>query len=248
MTETILTKDTILVNIGDDHSFNCTATTLGRAGENNISQLEITIPEELATFDAYLDFKKQGGTTVRTPRLVIENNKIEYDMPLSLLDQSGSIEVQLVLQDERGYIWKSVAKKFTILKSVNAVDDIPEKEDFITEAQKILDEAQKILDDIINAGGGGGGSLVSVSQVDLLSTDWNGDNGLYAQIVNSPNATPNSKVDLNPTVEQLAVFHNKDLTFVTENDGGVITVYCIGQKPLNDYTMQVTLTEVVTNG
>ena len=104
-----------------------------------------------------------------------------------------------------------------------------------------------MLDDIINAGGGGGGSLVSVSQVDLLSNEWNGDNGLYAQIVNIPNATPNSKVDLNPTVEQLAVFHNKDLTFVTENDGGVITVYCIGQKPLSDYTMQVTITEVVAN-
>lgn len=239
MTETILTKDTILVNIGDDHSFNCTDTTLGRAGENNISQLEITIPEELATFDAYLDFKKPGGETVRTPRLAIEGNKIEYDVPLSLLDQNGNIEVQIILQDESGYIWKGVVKKFTVLKSINAVDDIREKEDFITEAQKILDE-------IVNSGGGG--CLVSISQVDLLSTEWNGDNGLYAQVVNIPNATPNSKVDLNPTVEQLAIFHNKDLTFVTENDDGVITVYCIGQKPLSDYTMQVTLTEVVTNG
>ena len=160
MTETILTKDTILVNIGDDHSFNCAATTLGRSGENNISQLEITIPEELATFDAYLDFKKQRGETVRTPKLAIENNKIEYDMPLSLLDQSGSIEVQVILQDERGYIWKSVAKKFSILKSVNAVEDIPEKEDFITEAQNLLDEMTAAIGDIDTALG----SIIAIQE------------------------------------------------------------------------------------
>ena len=39
-------------------------------------------------------------------------------------------------------------------------------------------------------------------------------------------------------------FYEKDITFVTENEGGVVTVYVIGQKPTNDYTIQVTITEV----
>ena len=51
-------------------------------------------------------------------------------------------------------------------------------------------------------------------------------------------------MDLTPSVEQLAVFYDKDLTFVTENEDGVVTVYAIGQKPTNDYTIQVTITEV----
>jgi hypothetical protein len=51
-------------------------------------------------------------------------------------------------------------------------------------------------------------------------------------------------VDLTPDVQQLAVFYDKDLTFVTENEGGVVTVYAIGQKPTSDYTIQVTITEV----
>ena len=51
-------------------------------------------------------------------------------------------------------------------------------------------------------------------------------------------------MDLTPDVEQLAVFYEKDLCFVTENEGGVVTVYAIGQKPANDYTIQVTITEV----
>jgi hypothetical protein len=46
-------------------------------------------------------------------------------------------------------------------------------------------------------------------------------------------------------VEQLAIFHNKDVAFVTENEDGVVTVYAIGDKPTQDYTIQVSITEVV---
>ena len=56
--------------------------------------------------------------------------------------------------------------------------------------------------------------------------------------------TENSQVDLTPSVEQLDIFYQKDLAFVTENEGGVVTVYAIGDKPANDYTIQVTITEV----
>ena len=56
--------------------------------------------------------------------------------------------------------------------------------------------------------------------------------------------TAYSQVDLTPSVEQLSLFYDKDLAFVTENDGGVVTVYAIGDKPQNDYTIQVTITEV----
>ena len=40
-------------------------------------------------------------------------------------------------------------------------------------------------------------------------------------------------------------FHDKDIGFVTENENGVVTVYLIGKKPENDYTMQVSITEVL---
>ena len=59
--------------------------------------------------------------------------------------------------------------------------------------------------------------------------------------------TENSKVDLLPSIEQLAIFHEKDLAFVTENVGGTVTVYALGDKPANNYTMQVSITEVEHN-
>ncbi len=89
---------------------------------------------------------------------------------------------------------------------------------------------------------------VAISYIDLLAANWQGDGNLYSQEVNIAGVTEYSKVDLNPSVEQLAIFHEKDITFVSENEDGVVTIYCIGQKPIADYSMQVTITEVTTNG
>ena len=69
----------------------------------------------------------------------------------------------------------------------------------------------------------------------------------WSQKVTVDNAviTPNSKVDLQPSSDQLSIFYEKDLAFVAENEGGIVSVYCVGQRPLNDYTVQATITEVV---
>ena len=88
-------------------------------------------------------------------------------------------------------------------------------------------------------------SRVTIGEVNLLASLWEKTNdNLYSQVVNIKGVTENSQVDLTPNVQQLMVFYEKDISFVTENDGGVVTVYAIGQKPTNDYTIQVTITEV----
>lgn len=87
-------------------------------------------------------------------------------------------------------------------------------------------------------------SVASIASVSLPASAWVGSGNLYSQEVDVPGVTENSQVDLTPSVEQLAVFYEKSLAFVAENDDGVVTVYAIGQKPENDYTMQVTITEV----
>ena len=88
-------------------------------------------------------------------------------------------------------------------------------------------------------------SAVTVGVVELFANKWVGGENLYSQVVSIAGVTPNSQVDLTPSVEQLVIFYEKDLTFVTENEDGVVTVYAIGQKPENDYAIQVTITEVV---
>lgn len=84
-----------------------------------------------------------------------------------------------------------------------------------------------------------------VNSVTLRASKWSGSASPYSQVVSIPNATTHSKIDLQPSTEQLTIFHQKDLAFVAENEDGVVTVYCVGQKPTNDYTIQITITETV---
>ena len=102
-------------------------------------------------------------------------------------------------------------------------------------------DANKVIEELI--------ALISVGKsfvtdVNILADKWVGTASPYSQVVTVEGATKRSQVDLTPSAEQLAIFHSKDLAFVTENNNGVITVYAIGQKPMNDYTIQATVTEV----
>ena len=91
-------------------------------------------------------------------------------------------------------------------------------------------------------------TTAQISSVTLAASKWVGTASPYSQVVTIPGATKNSKIDINPTVGQLSEFHDKDISFVVGNNNGTITVYCIGQKPTKEYTMQVTITEVANNG
>lgn len=99
------------------------------------------------------------------------------------------------------------------------------------------------LDDLIRDALGGV-ATAKIGEVTLRASAWTGSGHLYSQVVTIDGVTEYSQVDLTPSVQQLVVFYEKDLTFVTENAEGVVTVYAIGQKPTNDYTIQVTITEV----
>ena len=71
----------------------------------------------------------------------------------------------------------------------------------------------------------------------------------YYQPVTVHNAivTPNSKIDLQPSPTDLAIFAQKDITLTAINAGGNVRVCLVGQKPTQTYTIQVTVTEVVDN-
>ena len=109
------------------------------------------------------------------------------------------------------------------------------------ELEYVMD-AKKYIDSLVIAGG----ASARLSNVTILASAWRTEaDGLHSQVVNIGGVTKYSKVDLLPSVEQLAIFHNKDVAFVTENEDGVVTVYAIGDKPILDYTMQAQITEVV---
>lgn len=84
----------------------------------------------------------------------------------------------------------------------------------------------------------------AVVNISLPAANWIGEDGVYSQVVTVENSTATCQVDLTPSVEQLVSFWQKNITFVAENENGVISVYVIGDKPANDYVIQATVTEV----
>ena len=71
----------------------------------------------------------------------------------------------------------------------------------------------------------------------------------YYQVVNVNNAvvTPNSKIDLQYSSEQMVIFNDRNLAFHAENENGVVYVYCTGTIPEYNYRLQATVTEVTVN-
>ena len=86
--------------------------------------------------------------------------------------------------------------------------------------------------------------LVPATQITLYASAWIDDAGHYSQAVPLPGVTPYTKVDLQPTLAQIDTFYTNAMGFFAINQDSTVTVYAIGNKPTEDISIQVTLTEV----
>ena len=132
---------------------------------------------------------------------------------------------------------KSLSPCMTLFTDTDGVEIVCE---YNRDSNKVLEELLMLMSQ-----GGLSTSAARIVDVSIYANKWVGTKSPYSQVVSVDGATEYSQVDLTPSVEQLSVFHNKDLAFVTENVDGVVTVYAIGQKPENDYTIQATVKEVM---
>jgi hypothetical protein len=85
---------------------------------------------------------------------------------------------------------------------------------------------------------------VRLAYIELFADRWIGNQSPYSQVVNIEGVTEKSFINLQPSIEQLEIFYEKDISFTAVNEDGVITVVVIGDRPTRDYTMQVTIVDV----
>lgn len=191
---------------------------------------------------------------------VVNGDKIEFSWLVSgnATQLAGKIQfwINFVCLDDDGnviYSWGTdIFKGINILQHnrnteavvVKIPDLLYQWKDELLNGEVANEKIAKSVADYFNQNEISTGSKVTIGMVELLADNWVGSDNLHAQVVSIDGVTEYSQVDLTPSVEQLVIFYEKDLTLVTENDGGVVTVYAIGQKPTNDYEIQVTITEV----
>lgn len=212
----------------------CTIEDWGsNTGEYNARELQVEMCEELRQCaNAFVTFKLIDGTEYESK---VTDGKAE----VPTIDEPQIVAIGLYTEDAEG---DKCSKRFSPKPTRKYIDKgsyTPNgKEAPVPTPGTFAELLAKISDLELS-------KPSRIAYVTLLASAWEGEENLYSQIVTIDGVTKNSQVDLTPSVEQLAIFYNKDLAFVTENENGVVTVYAIGQKPQNDYTIQVTLTEVL---
>lgn len=87
-------------------------------------------------------------------------------------------------------------------------------------------------------------SNIVTTTVALPTANWIGEVSPFSQAVEINGVTVNSKIDLQPTVEQLTVLQDEETSLIAVNNSGVVTVYALGYKPSVDLEMQTLITEV----
>ena len=78
----------------------------------------------------------------------------------------------------------------------------------------------------------------------LKVADWLGDTSPYSQVVAVDGVTSRTKVDLQPTMDQVDMMYSQSVGFFTMNEGGVVRAFAVGNRPTEEFTFQITMTEV----
>ena len=99
--------------------------------------------------------------------------------------------------------------------------------------------------EVWGSAGGGTASSPKLTEVYIPVESWNDEGDLYYQVVDCNGVTAYSKLDLQPTPEQIISLQNEEISLMATNNNGMVTVYAIGGRPSSDYTMSVLITEVI---
>ncbi len=193
------------------------------------------------TFDSEWEgLRKTAIFAACDEKRAVDNIESEVTVPWEVLQKPGVwLTVGVYGENDDGTtviptVWANVC----VIKPGATTEGDPGADPTLTIWQQLRAEIEAVRQELEAA------PSAAITEVTLKASNWEGDASPYSQVVAIAGVTAYSQVDLTPSAEQLSAFYYKDLAFVTENDGGVVTVYAIGQKPENDYTIQVTITEV----
>lgn len=167
---------------------------------------------------------------------LISNTATQYEGTLTFSATFICVDEET---DELTYSWSSDAfKSIKVLANIKNTAEVlgGNADEFETIKKAIRDS---IKDEFIDA------NKPVKKTINLLAESWSGTDPVYSQRVTVSGITANSKVDLQPSPEQLQDLLLNEISMVAMNDDGVVTVFAIGDVPPSDYEMQILVTEVI---
>ena len=114
----------ITINLADNNLNQIYDKTAGASGENWVKGVKFIIPDEFATWSAFIDIENPAGLKYRQEVLVIDqsNNTLTYDFSQVDLSEKGRLRLDLVLVNE-DQIAKPFRGEFAVKRAICASDE-----------------------------------------------------------------------------------------------------------------------------
>jgi hypothetical protein len=114
----------ITINLADNNLNQIYDKTAGASGENWVKGVKFIIPDEFATWSAFIDIENPAGLKYRQEVLVIDqsNNTLTYDFSQVDLSEKGRLRLDLVLVNEN-QIAKPFRGEFAVKRAICASDE-----------------------------------------------------------------------------------------------------------------------------
>lgn len=138
---------TIDITLNDLKEITANSDVIGKTFENKAVILCFHLTEKMLNKDFYLDIEKPDGTKFRTKKLIVEDNKINYQVSNSILDISGFMNIEVILQKD-DIVEKYPSLNFKIEDAINAIETLPE------DNPTLVKQIEKVVDIIDTTGDG----------------------------------------------------------------------------------------------
>lgn len=166
--------------------------------------------------------------------VTMDSNKIIYS------DNSSKI-----FGEDFNYQWLCFVQGYNYLKITGTGHLVIEYRDIFKVAEA-FDGNDSINSGLINQ------NVLLITEIELLHSRWvretNSKEGtIYTQALSLENTTENSKINLQPTGEQLLALQEQDVELQIVNNNGTIMAYAYGTAPTANLKIQATIEETNKN-
>ena len=217
-----------------------TVMNLGVESDDSVKRLYFTCPKmygdfDMSTFDIRINYMNAGSEgDVYPVEDVTESDGIvtfSWLVGRNATKYKGNVSFIVCMK------LNGVKEFNTTVAQLRVLEGLETGELVVQENPDIIEEILTRLDNVQGS--------VSLSRTIELPVDgWIGDKSPYSQIVTIDGVTPRSMVNFKPTIEQVVQLSDDSVRLYSGNDNGVVTIYALDNKPTDDYTMEVLVSEV----
>lgn len=183
----------ILITVSESGAISANNTVLLMEGENDSKSFRVRLPIRFANDWVYIEFKQSNGDKFVSKRLEsYSNGEFLYLLKKEVLSCVGELKVQIVIKNGSGLIGKSNTLIFTVKGSINATEELVEKET----SQELLLDVQEQLDKKQD-------KLIAGANISLVETE-------QGVIINSTGGSGSKKIVI-VDIEELIATQNQEL-------------------------------------